>query len=110
MARHNAEWWAERVEELRSQGDAEAIARRYKVRARTLIWWRAELARRAREGKRGGPRLLPVVLGAEPKLVASERPHAIEIVVEVGAARMSARGAVTAEHLAAVVGKLVERC
>jgi transposase len=98
------------VEELaREGGDSEAIARRYKVRGRTLVWWRAELARRAREAAPRGPRLLPVVLDPHAGPFPSAAP-AIEVVVEVGAARVSVRGAVSVEHLVAILGRLGARC
>lgn len=107
MARHREDWWAKRVEELTKSGDAEAVARRHKVRMRTLVWWRSELARRARDRRQTGPRMLPVVVATS----ASEPTRTeIEVVIEIGAARLSARGALSPEHLVALVGKVVERC
>ena len=44
MERHRADWWAERLEELAQGGDADEIARRHGVRARTLIWTTANTA------------------------------------------------------------------
>jgi transposase-like protein len=108
MASHRAEWWAERIEELARGGDAEDIARRHGVRSRTLIWWRSELRRRARE-LTTGPRLLPVVVGAmSPSSTAVAGD--VELVVEIGRARMTLRGALTAEHLAALVTASAQAC
>ncbi len=109
MARHNVAWWAKRVEELAKGGDADAVARRHHVRARTLCWWRSELRRRAREtGGDLGPRMLPVVVTDARNGPALG--HALEVVIEVGAARFSARGDLSPDHLAALVGRLVDRC
>lgn len=108
MARHREDWWAKRVAELARSGDADAIARRHKVRVRTLVWWRSELARRAREKRETGPRLLPVVVATRPN--DSTDKDWIEVVIEIGAARVSARGALSPEHLVALVGRVVERC
>ena len=105
MARHDATWWAERLEELARGGDSAEIARRYGVRERTLIWWRSELQRRSR--KKTKQRLLPVVVAPRP--VEAARPE-LEIVVEVGPSRMVLRGAVSAEHVAAIVAASARAC
>lgn len=103
MARHRSEWWQERLAEVDEGAEVEDVARRHEVRAKTLIWWRTELKRRAR--KRTGPRLLPVI-------VSSPRPTpgGIEILVEVGAARMHLKGGITAEYLGAVINTVGRRC
>ncbi len=105
MTRHKSAWWAKRVEELEGGGDAEAIAREHGVRQRTLVWWRSELARRAPAGKDTTPRLLPVV--AERAALRARKDAArdvsIEVVVEIGAARITARGALSPEHLTAII-------
>ncbi|MBX3209764.1 MAG: hypothetical protein KF764_32315 [Labilithrix sp.] len=105
MARHEAAWWAERLEELDRDGDAAEIARRYGVRERTLLWWRSELRRRARTKTK--QRLLPVVV--TPRRVEPARPE-VEVVVEVGPSRMILRVAVSAEHLAAIVAASARTC
>jgi hypothetical protein len=110
MSRHKQEWWAKRVTELGRGGDAEQIARRHGVRARTLVWWRSELARRARALPSSGARLLPVVVDTSRARTVDERDAALEVVVEIGPARVCVRGAVTAEHLAAVVEATTKRC
>src|SRR4051794_1728728 len=104
MERHRADWWAERVEELAQGGDAEEIARRHGVRTRTLIWWRSQLRRKspAKTGKKA--RLLPVVVRPAARTARVTSPESVlEVFVEVGASRMTLRGAVTPEHLAAIV-------
>ena len=109
MERHRADWWAERLEELAQGGDADEIARRHGVRARTLIWWRSQLPRKSRKtGK--PPRLLPVVVRAAPRAVLAPVEFALEVFVEVGAARMTLRGAVTPEHLAAIASAAARAC
>jgi transposase-like protein len=102
MARHKSEWWQQRLAEVDEGAEVEDVARQHGVRAKTLIWWRTELKRRAR--KRTSPRLLPVI-------VSSPRPAAtdIAILVEVGAARMHLKG-VTAEYLGAVINAVARRC
>lgn len=102
--RHTAGWWAERVAELEASGDARAVARRHRVKERTLLWWRSELVRRAREGarsgERSGARLLPVVVEAAP--ASAPVGGEIEVFVEFGAARITVRGGVSPEHLTAL--------
>lgn len=108
MARHGAEWWAKRVEEVDRGGDPGVIARRHGVRERTLIWWRSELRRRARETP--GPRLLPVVVSAPARDTAAMHAGELEVFVEIGSIRMTLRGAVSAEHVAAIVASSSRSC
>jgi transposase-like protein len=105
MSKHTSAWWAKRVEELERGGDAEAIAREHGVRQRTLLWWRSELARRARGGADTAPRLLPVVAKRAELRAHKDAPCAasIEVVVEIGAARITARGTLSPEHLATII-------
>ena len=100
MARHRASWWAKRVDELSNGVDAGDIARRHGVRERTLVWWRSELARRARDDRACEPRLLPVVVRDAP---AAKQGSTLDVVVEVGAARVTVHGALTADQLIAIV-------
>ena len=108
--RHTAQWWSERVAEFAQTGDARAVARRHGVKERTLVWWRSELRRRTREGSGPGPRLLPVVVTASPPRMAAVPVDELEVFVEVGAARMTVRGAVSAAHLAALVTASARTC
>ncbi len=96
--------------ELAASGDARAVARRHGVRERTLIWWRSELRRRSREAT--GQRLLPVVVRRAPQRAAAVHTSGdgLEVVVEIGAARMTLRGEVTGEHLAAIVAASSRAC
>jgi len=110
MERHRADWWGERIAELAQGGDAEEIARRHGVRARTLLWWQSELPRRLRKKKGKRARLLPVVVRSTTRPVRPPSESAVEVLVEVGAARMTLRGAVTAEHLAALVSASARAC
>ena len=105
MSRHVASWWAKRVEELSRGEDAESIARRHGVKARTLVWWRSELVRRAREkpASASGPRLLPVVVDRSRRAIVEVRDDVLDVVVELDAARIVVRGAIRPEHLAALV-------
>lgn len=106
--RHAAEWWAERVAEFAASGDAEAIARRHGVKASTLRWWRTELRKRSRDVAR--PRLLPVVVKTAPPAVRGGAAESLDVLVEVGATRMTLRGGVSAEHLAAIVTAAARSC
>ncbi len=110
MGRHRADWWAERLEELAQGGDAEEIARRHGVRVRTLIWWRSQLRRRSPAKSRKKPRLLPVVVRPHAPTVRVAAASVLEVFVEVGASRMTLRGAVTAEHVAAIVAASSRAC
>jgi len=109
MTRHAAEWWAKRVAEFARTGDARTVAERHGVKAATLIWWRSELRKRARDG--ASQRMLPVVVSATPaRALPSHVVDELEVFVEVGAARMTLRGAVSAEHLAAIVSASTRTC
>jgi transposase-like protein len=105
--RHTADWWAERVEDLGRSGDAGGIARRHGVRAQTLLWWRWKLGRPA--PREATPRLLPVVVDTAAH-VPRARVDEVELFVEIGGTRMTMRGAVTAEHLAAIVSASTRTC
>lgn len=106
--RHRAEWWAERVAEVGASGDAEAVARRHGVKASTLRWWRTELRKRARNI--ASPRLLPVVVKAAPPPVRVDVAEALEVLVEIGSTRMTLRGDVSGEQLAAIVTAAARSC
>ena len=110
MERHRAEWWAKRIEELAQGGDADEIARRHGVRTRTLIWWRSQFRKKARKKTSRKPRLLPVVVRSTARAVPAPAESALEVFVEVGAARMTLRGAVRPEHLAAIVSASAGAC
>ena len=105
MSRHAASWWAKRVDEMARGEDAESIARRHGVKARTLVWWRSELVRRAREKSAAAPapRLLPVVVDRSRRAIVEVRDDVFDVVVELDAARVVVRGALRPEHLAALV-------
>lgn len=107
MSKHSAEWWSKRVTELSRGGDVEQIASRHGIRASALKWWRWEFARRAREA---GPRLLPVVAEPAGKPCVESHDDALEIIVECDAVRVCVRGAVSPEHLAALMGALPRAC
>ena len=110
MERHPAEWWAKRIEELAHGGDADEIAREHGVRTRTLIWWVSHLRRKSRDKKARKPRLLPVVVRTPARATPSTPGLGLEVFVEVGASRMTLRGAVTGEHLAAIVSASARGC
>jgi hypothetical protein len=102
MARHNESWWAKRVGELRQTGDAAGLAQKHGVREKTLVWWKTELARRAQ--RRAQPRMLPVVMtpvAPEPK--GANASNDLEVFVEMRGRRITVRGALSAEQLAAIV-------
>jgi transposase-like protein len=103
--RHTAEWWARRVDELEAGGDAAAIAAKHGVKAATLRWWRTEIRRR----RKGEPRLLPVIVTETGRSAASAHAD-VEFIVEVGAARVTMRGALSPEHGAALVAALARGC
>ena len=96
--------------EVDATGNAQAIAQKHGVREKTLRWWCSELRRRART-RGSSPRLLPVVVKtpkSQPPVSRSVHAAvvastALEVLVELGAARITLRGAVTAEHVAAIV-------
>ena len=108
MAKHEPKWWADRLEEVAAGADAAEVALRHGVREQTLLWWRSELQRRKRKpAPSAKPRLLPVVVAA-PRAVAVGA--GVELVVEIGRTRMTMRGCVSAEHLAAIVTASARAC
>jgi hypothetical protein len=54
--------------------------------------------------------LLPVVVRTVPPRVAAGHADELEVFVEVGATRMTMRGAVSAEHIAALVTASTRSC
>ncbi len=107
MSRHNAAWWSKRVAELGRGGDAEQIASNHGVRVTALKWWRWEFARR---GRKAGPRMLPVVVESPVERSSAGDEGGIEVVVEWGQVRVSVRGRLTAEHLAALMASAPRKC
>ena len=106
--KRTADWWAKAVAELDATGDTAEVAWRHGVRTATLIWWRSELRKRARGA--ATPKLLPVVVRESSARAALDIATALEVVVEIGAARVTMRGAVSPEHLAAVVSAAARTC
>ena len=111
MARHGQAWWAERIEELSSGADVQTLARQYGVRPKTLVWWRSELARRARRAgaaTRERPRLLPVTIMGSTRANTGVLTGKVdvEVSIEVGNARLIARGNLSPEHLSAMVASV----
>ena len=118
MARHDAGWWKERVAELERSGDAERIARSYRVTVKLLKWWRwrlrddgrqvAEVPRRHPRGRASEQRLLPIVVApTEERALDDASPTTV---IETTRGRISIRGALSAEQLGAVVAELVREC
>ena len=97
------------MDEVTHGGDAEAIARRHGVLASTLRWWGTELRRRARE-RPASATFLPIVVAPAGAPEPLAIPSNIDVVVELGAARVSLRGAVSAAHIEAIVRGLASRC
>lgn len=120
MARHDAGWRAERVAEFERTGDAERVARTYRVTVRLLKWWRWRLrsgapkvaaAAVSRAGKpRNEQRLLPVVVTRDAEPAAEDHEPGSSTIIETTRGRISIRGSLSPEQLAAVVAELVRRC
>ncbi len=87
MARHDAKWWADRLEKVTRGESTRDVATRYGVREKTLIWWRSELERRSRKKPR--PRLLPFVGEAEPRAnLRSDAEGSMFVEIECAGLRM----------------------
>jgi len=120
MARHDAGWWAERVAEFERTGDAERIARTYRVKVTLLKWWRWRLGSGApkvagaavsRAGKpRKEQRLLAVVVAREAEATDDGHEPGPSTIIETTRGRISIRGSLSPEQLAAVVAELVRGC
>lgn len=104
MERHSSTWWAARVAELEAGAGVASVARRYQVRERLLLWWRAEFRRRSRKTTQK-QRLVAVEIAP-----LSQREHRmapeIEAAFETKRGRLTVRGALSAEHLSALAGVL----
>lgn len=121
MARHHAGWWAERITELAKGDNIAVIARRHGVSVRLIRWWKwklgsgslasmAKSAKSAPKSETQRQRLLPVVIA--PSAVASlpvtdRRDVDAETIIETSRGRITMRGSLSAEQLAAVVAELV---
>ncbi len=120
MARHDAGWWAQRVAELELTGDAARIARTYGVTVRHLKWWRWRLrsdgpktsrVQTTRDlPRRAEQRLLPIVVAREPTTLAAAPAEPASTLIETTHGRITLRGALSPEQLAAVVAELVRGC
>ncbi len=110
MKKHAAEWWAKRVEELADGVDADTIVRRYGVKKWTRIGWRSQFRATPLATATRAPRLLPVAVRAAPLNAVVSRDSVLEVVVDVGTLRLTLRGEITAEHLAALVSASARAC
>lgn len=97
------------MDEVAAGGDAEVIARRHGVRASTLRWWGTEFRRRAHE-RPASAAFLPIVVAPAGAGMAVALAGDVDVVVEVGAGRVSLRGAVSVAHVEAIVRGLASRC
>ncbi|MBI2395092.1 MAG: transposase [Deltaproteobacteria bacterium] len=68
MARHPRSFWASRVAELDAGESVDDVARRHRVKATTLRWWRSALRREPAEV----PAFLPVVVRRAPLPAVAE--------------------------------------
>ena len=98
MARHPRAFWIEAVAELDAGASVDEVARRRRVNAGTLRWWRTELRRQARRP----PRLLPVI--AAPIVTT----RAIE--VTVGSAVLRIEPGTDVSYVAALVRAIGTAC
>ncbi|MBX3210764.1 MAG: hypothetical protein KF850_01890 [Labilithrix sp.] len=118
MARHLSGWWAERIAELARGEDIAVVARRHGVSVRLLKWWKWKLgsetltsmprSRTSTASRR--QRLLPVVIAPAPVTnspVGDELNEQATTIIETLRGRITMRGQLSAEQLAAVVAELV---
>jgi len=98
------------VGEVDAGASVDAVARRHRVKASTLRWWRSQL--RKKRGTEPGLRLLPVVVD-EPMLGGPRDPAAetlTELVLEARSVRIVLRGPLSAEQLSAIFGAVTRPC
>ncbi len=106
--------------EFERTGDAERIARTHRVTVRLLKWWRWRLRSgtptTARpETSRVVPphaeqRLLPIVVEGDAAAFAADPAEPASTLIETTRGRITIRGALSPEQLAAVVAELVRGC
>ena len=94
--------------EIGVSGDADTIARRYGIKASTLRWWRTELRKRDRSV--ASARLLPVVVKPARPRDRVDEAESLKVLIEIGATRMTLRGDVSTEYLAAIVTAAARAC
>jgi len=98
------------VGEVDAGASVDAVARRHRVKASTLRWWRSQL-RRQRDAE-PALRLLPVVVEES----APDAPHGsvastvTELVLEARSARIVLRGPLSAEQLGAIFEAVTRPC
>lgn len=81
QVRRGREFWAQLSAEVDSGDAVAAVARRWKVRERTLVWWRWQLRRSTPKTQ-----FLPVVVKKAPERASSVEVHVdgLKLVVGVG--------------------------
>lgn len=98
------------VGEVDAGASVDAVARRHRVKASTLRWWRSQL-RKQREAE---PvlRLLPVVVegSALDAPQGSATSTVTELVLEARSARIILRGPLSAEQLGSIFGAVTRAC
>ncbi len=106
--------------EFERTGDAEQIARTHRVTVRLLKWWRWRLSSGAPRdavaktsravASRAEPRLLPIVVARDAASLAADPAEVASTLIETTRGRITIRGALSPEQLAAVVAELVRGC
>jgi transposase-like protein len=81
------------------------VARRHRVRPKTLSWWRWQLQRVHRAKAAHSPKLLPVHVPSGEAVVGRSRFE-----VQVGRVRLRAEAGTDVEYVAALVAALRARC
>lgn len=100
MTRHTRSFWVGLLEEMSAGRGLAEVARRHRVRERTLQWWQWKLGRAAA----GSPRFLPVVAAASTTRAPTH------VVVAAGAASIQVEVGTDVTYVAALTRALREGC
>ena len=103
--RHDREFWKQLSAEVDRGGSLAQVARRHRVRPKTLSWWRWQLRRGLEPKPSRAPMLLPVHVPNGEAIIGRSRFE-----VQLGRVRVRAEEGIDVEYVAALIGALRARC
>jgi len=102
--RHTRTFWKRLSAEVDRGGAIAEVARRHRVRPKTLSWWRWQL-RRGEKIEPPSPKLLPVHVPNGEAIIGRSRFE-----VQLGRVRIRAEEGIDIEYVAALIAALRARC
>jgi hypothetical protein len=102
---HSRAFWKQLSAEVDRGGALAQVARRHRVRPKTLSWWRWQLRRSQKMQAPRPPKLLPVHVPNGQMIVGRAR-----VEVRIDRVRIRAEAGTDVEYVAALVAALRARC